>query len=154
MVQALDKTRSRPLQVLGGRIPPHNLEAEESLLGAMLLSRDAIAAGVERCTAEDFYKPAHSHVFDAVVSLYAKGEPADPVTVADELRRTGMLDSVGDPSSLISLQAEHAFDRERHALCTDRRRTRASSASGLCVGRDRRARIQRPRRRALGLGPR
>ncbi len=104
MVQALDKTRTRPLQVLGGRIPPHNLEAEESLLGAMLLSRDAIAAGMERCTADDFYKPAHSHGFDAVVSLYAKGEPA----AGHRRRRAAPLRACstrcGDPSSLISLQ--------------------------------------------------
>ena len=118
MVQAFDNSRSRHLQVVGGRIPPHNLEAEESLIGAMLLSRDAIAAGVERCTAADFYKPAHSHIYDAVVSLYAKGQPADPVTVADELRRTGLLDSVGDPSLLISLQlntpSTDVYKRQRY----------------------------------------
>ena len=125
MVQAVESARSRHLQVVGGRVPPHNLEAEESLLGAMLLRRDAIAAGVERCTAEDFYKPAHAHIFDAVTSLYAKGEPADPVTVADELRRTGLLEAVGDPSLLISLQvntpstanaAHYARIVEEHAL--------------------------------------
>ena len=87
------------------RVPPHNLQAEESLLGAMLLSRDAIAAAVETCGAEDFYKPAHGHVFDAVCSLYGQGEPADPVTVADELRRADLLDDIGGPATLISLQA-------------------------------------------------
>jgi replicative DNA helicase len=104
MVSTFDKPRPRHLQVAGGRVPPHNLEAEESLVGAMLLSRDAIAAGVERCTSEDFYKPAHAHIFDAILSLYAKGQPADPVTVADELNRTGLLEAVGDPTLLISLQ--------------------------------------------------
>ena len=89
----------------GGRVPPHNLQAEESLLGAMLLSRDAIAAAVETCSANDFYKPAHGHIFDAVCSLYAQGEPADPVTVADELRRADLLDAIGGPVTLISLQA-------------------------------------------------
>jgi len=84
--------------------PPHDLDAEESLLGAMLLSRDAIAAALECCVAEDFYKPAHGHVFAAVTALYKRGEPADPVTVADELRRSGLLDAVGDASVLISLQ--------------------------------------------------
>ena len=88
-----------------GRVPPHNLQAEESLLGAMLLSRDAIAAAVETCSADDFYKPAHGHVFDAVCSLYAQGEPADPVTVADELRRADLLDAIGGPATLITLQA-------------------------------------------------
>ena len=87
------------------RIPPHNLQAEESLLGAMLLSRDAIAAAVETCGPEDFYKPAHGHVFEAVCSLYGQGEPADPVTVADELRRADLLEAIGGPATLISLQA-------------------------------------------------
>ena len=88
------------------RIPPHNLDAEKSLLGAMLLSRDAIAAAMETCGSEDFYKPAHAHVFDAINTLYNLGEPADPVTVADELNRAGLLESVGGLPALIALQAD------------------------------------------------
>ncbi len=88
----------------GARLLPHNLEAEESVLGAMLLSREAIAAAVEKLSADDFYRPAHGHVFDAIVDLYAKGEPADPVTVADELRRKGLLDAVGGSAMLVALQ--------------------------------------------------
>jgi replicative DNA helicase len=89
-----------------GRVPPHNLDAEESLLGAMLLSRDAIVAATEvGLGAEDFYKPAHGHVFDAVTSLYGAGEPSDPVTVAEELRRANLLDAIGGPAVLLSLQA-------------------------------------------------
>ena len=58
------------------------------LLGALLLSRDALTAVAETgIGASDFYKPAHGHVFDAVCSLYAQGEPSDPVTVAAALRR-------------------------------------------------------------------
>jgi replicative DNA helicase len=105
MAQSLDDIRRRRAGESGMRVPPHNLQAEESLLGAMLLSRDAIAAAVETCGPEDFYKPAHGHVFDAVCSLYAQGEPADPVTVADELRRADLLDDIGGPATLISLQA-------------------------------------------------
>jgi replicative DNA helicase len=105
MVQSLDDTRRRHRTDSGGRVPPHNLQAEESLLGAMLLSRDAIAAAVELCGADDFYKPAHGHVYEAVCSLYGQGEPADPVTVADELRRAGLLEAIGGPATLISLQA-------------------------------------------------
>jgi replicative DNA helicase len=71
----------------------------------MLLSRDAIAAAVEACSADDFYKPAHGHVFEAITSLYGQGEPVDPVTVADELRRAELLDAIGGPATLISLQA-------------------------------------------------
>lgn len=88
-----------------GRIPPHNLEAEESLLGAMMLSRDAIAAAVEIVREEDFYRPSHAHVFEAVVSLYGQGEPVDPVTVAEELRRAGLLDSLGGKTALLRIQA-------------------------------------------------
>ena len=88
----------------GGRIPPHDVPAEESLLGAMLLSRDAIVEAVQVCTAEDFYKPAHGHVFEAVCALYSQGEPADPVTVADELRRADLLDAIGGVATLVSLQ--------------------------------------------------
>ncbi len=86
------------------RVPPHNLEAEESLLGAMLLSRDAIADAVEHAHTEHFYRPAHAHVFDAISALYAAGDPADPVTVANELDRVGVLDSIGGLDGLLSLQ--------------------------------------------------
>src|SRR5437764_8819477 len=107
MVQSIDDARRRQAAGSGsrGRVPPHNLQAEESLLGASLLSRDAIVDAVEICEADDFYKPAHGHVFDAVCSLYGQGEPVDPVTVADELRRADLLDAAGGPASLVSLQA-------------------------------------------------
>ncbi len=105
MVQSVEQTRRATTVARGGRIPPHNLDAEESLLGAMLLSRDAIAVAVEICSADDFYKPAHAHIFDAITSLYGQGEPVDAVTVADELRRAGLLDAIGGPAVLLSLQA-------------------------------------------------
>jgi len=88
-----------------GRVPPSNLQAEESLLGAMLLSKDAISIASERLTADDFYKPAHGHIYDAITSLNAAGEPADPVTVAEELNRAGVLETIGGPALLINLQA-------------------------------------------------
>lgn len=87
------------------RVPPHDLEAEESLLGAMLLSRDALAEGIDIVTASDFYKPAHGDVFDAIVLLHGRGEPADPVTVTDELRRLGKLERAGGLQAVMSLQA-------------------------------------------------
>jgi len=72
----------------------------------MLLSRDAITASVEAgVEASDFYKPAHTHLFDAVMSLYGQGEPVDPVTVAEELRRADLLDSLGGRQTLLHLQA-------------------------------------------------
>ncbi len=106
MAQAITDLRERGQAAKRSeRVPPHDLPAEESLLGAMLLSRDAIASAVERCRAEDFYRPAHGHIFDAVCSLYAQGEPADPVTVADELNRADLLDAAGGPGNLVALQA-------------------------------------------------
>jgi len=105
MVRSIDDVRRQARTPSGGRVPPHNLAAEESLLGAMLLSRDAVSAASMVCASADFYKPAHGHIFDAVLSLHSQGEPADPVTVADELRRAGLLDAIGGPSTLVSLQA-------------------------------------------------
>ena len=107
MAQSLEDFRRRqpPTQPTGARLLPHNVEAEESLLGAMLLSREAIASAAEICSAGDFYRPAHGHIFESIMSLYAHGEPADPVTVADELRRSGLLDMIGGSGALVTLQA-------------------------------------------------
>ncbi len=107
MAQSFEDARRRRQQASGAaRVPPHNLAAEESLLGAMLLSRDAIVAAIEvQLSPEDFYKPAHGHIYDAITSLYAQGEPADPVTVAEELRRAGVLEGIGGGAVLLSLQA-------------------------------------------------
>ena len=77
------------------RIPPHNLDAEESVLGAMLESRDAISAVVEILRPEDFYKPAHARVYEVICDIYARSQPADAITVAEELGRRGLLDQIG-----------------------------------------------------------
>jgi replicative DNA helicase len=88
-----------------GRVPPHNIDAEESVLGAMLLSRDAIGVVSEMgLNPADFYRPANRHIFDAIRALYSSAAPADTVTVADELRRAGLLDEVGGPGALHELQ--------------------------------------------------
>ena len=89
----------------GGRVPPHNLQAEESVLGALLLSRDAIGVvGEAGLNVRDFYSPAHQHIFDSIRSLYSSSGPVDVVTVADELRRHGLLDEVGGIERLNDLQ--------------------------------------------------
>jgi replicative DNA helicase len=89
----------------GERLPPHNLDAEASLLGAVLLSKDAFLAVVETgLTADDFYKPAHQHIYDAARTLVASGEPVDLVTVAEELRRADLLDLAGGREYLVDLQ--------------------------------------------------
>jgi replicative DNA helicase len=100
-----DGREARESRGAGGRIPPHNLQAEESVLGAALLSREAIGAVSEQgLRPEDFYRPAHQHVFDAIRALYSTGAPADTITVADELRRAGLLEQVGGTEVLHALQ--------------------------------------------------
>ena len=94
-----------PARPARSRSLPNDLQAEESLLGAMLLSRDAIAAATEILSADDFYKPAHGHIFDAITTLNAAGEPADVSTVSDVLRRAGLLEAIGGPATLVMLQS-------------------------------------------------
>lgn len=86
---------SSALKELGERLPPQNFEAEQSLLGAMMLSSNAIVEAVESLSADDFYRKAHEHVFQAIVDLYADGEPADAITVAEKLQSTGKLEEAG-----------------------------------------------------------
>jgi len=85
------------------RTPPQDIQAEQSVLGGMLLSKDAIADVVEVVRATDFYRPAHQTIFDVVVDLYGKGEPADPITVSGELTRLGEIGRVGGAPYLHTL---------------------------------------------------
>ena len=87
------------------RTPPQDLVAEQCVLGAMLLSKDAIADVVEVLRPGDFYRPAHQTVYDTVLDLYGRGEPADPVTIAAELTRDGALAKVGGAPYLHTLIA-------------------------------------------------
>jgi replicative DNA helicase len=73
------------------RVPPQDLDAEQSVLGGMLLSKDAIADVVEVLKGHDFYRPAHETIYGSILDLYAKGEPADPITVAAELTKRGEI---------------------------------------------------------------
>jgi replicative DNA helicase len=77
------------------RTPPQDLDAEQSVLGGMMISKDAIADVVEEIRGSDFYRPAHEAIYDAVLDLYGRGEPADAVTVADELTKRGEIGRVG-----------------------------------------------------------
>ena len=71
------------------RTPPQDLLAEQSVLGGMLLSKDAIADVIEILKERDFYRPAHELIYDAILDLYGRGEPADAVTVSAELTKRG-----------------------------------------------------------------
>jgi replicative DNA helicase len=88
-----------------GRQPPQDLAAEQSVLGGMLLSKDAVADVLERLRPNDFYRPAHQSIFDAILDLYGRGEPADAITVAAELDRRGLLRRIGGAPYLHTLIA-------------------------------------------------
>ena len=89
----------------GSRTMPHDDVAEQSVLGGMLLSKDAIADVVESLRASDFYKPAHETIYEAILSLYGHGSPADVITVANELKKRGELTRVGGASYIHTLIA-------------------------------------------------
>ncbi|TFB49830.1 replicative DNA helicase [Cryobacterium tagatosivorans] len=85
------------------RTPPHDLLAEQSALGGMMLSKDAVADVVETVRSTDFYIPKHEIIFDAILSLYSHGEPTDVITVTDELTKIGELSRAGGVEYLHTL---------------------------------------------------
>ena len=104
------RTRRRPrveayTDLDDGRQPPQDLAAEQSVLGGMLLSKDAIADVLEKLRPGDFYRPNHQQIYDAILDLFGQGEPADAVTVAAELDRRGLLRRVGGAPYLHTLIA-------------------------------------------------
>ncbi|MFM9083021.1 MAG: DnaB-like helicase N-terminal domain-containing protein, partial [Actinomycetota bacterium] len=106
-VADIDGRRNDPRRVVrtDSRVPPHNLDAEASLLGAMLLDEEPIGIAIERgLEAEDFYKPAHGHVYAAIRVLAAAAQAVDVVTVSEELRRSKQLDELGGLNFLVELQ--------------------------------------------------
>src|SRR3954451_2750980 len=88
-----------------GRMSPQDSDSEQSVLGSMLISKDAIADVNEQIGGADFYRPAHETIYDAIVDLYGRGEAADPVTVSAELQRRGELQKVGGAPYLHTLSA-------------------------------------------------
>ena len=106
------------------RVPPQDLDAEQCVLGGMLLSKNAIGDVIEALSGgTDFYRPAHETIYNAIVGMYAKGEPADPITVAAELSKRGEIERVGGAPYLHTLvhavptAATAAWYAERVAEC-------------------------------------
>lgn len=85
------------------RIPPHSVESEQSILGSILLDKDAIITVAETITPTDFYKDAHRIIYESMMALNNKNEPIDMVTLTDELRKRGYLDDIGGVTYLTSL---------------------------------------------------
>jgi replicative DNA helicase len=85
------------------RVPPQNLEAEQGVLGSMLLDRDAIARALDGLRPDDFYRDAHRVIFSAMLDLFERGEPVDLITVTNRLSGLGKLDDVGGATYLASL---------------------------------------------------
>lgn len=80
------------------KIPPHNAEAEKSVLGASMLSKDALADVIDVINADDFYDSAHKEIFTVMVELFRNNVSVDIVTVCDELKKRKSLEMVGEES--------------------------------------------------------
>ncbi|HJQ05303.1 MAG TPA: replicative DNA helicase [Nocardioides sp.] len=89
----------------GGRTPPQDLAAEQSVLGAMMISKDAIADVVEVVRGVDYYRPAHESIHDTILDMYGRNEPVDMISVGAELTRRGELQKIGGAAYLHTLTA-------------------------------------------------
>ena len=87
----------------GGRLPPQDIDAERSVLGAMLLEDGAVSETMSLIKPDDFYRPAHARIFEAMLVLYERSEPIDEVTVSSRLKTSGLLEGVGGSAYLASL---------------------------------------------------
>ncbi|MEI7906382.1 MAG: DnaB-like helicase N-terminal domain-containing protein [Bacteroidota bacterium] len=105
------------LEQSSGRVPPQAMDVEMSVLGAMLLEKEAISKSLEILDEEAFYKPSHVEIFKAIISLFEKNEAADSITVVEELRRAGKLDHVGGPLYIadLTMHVTSAANVEYHA---------------------------------------
>lgn len=121
------------------RVPPHDLKAESSLLGAMMLSNDAIERSYRIVTAADFYKPSHQNVFMAVIDLWRDGSAVDPVTVAEIMKSRNQLEQLGGAAELLSLithtPATSAAPRYAEIIVNKSMLRRAISIGNELIGR-------------------
>ncbi len=92
--------RSQRTEMPFDRLPPQNIEAEQSVLGAILLENEALAAAIEHLTPNDFYKDAHKKIFVAMLDLYEKNEPIDLITLTEQLAKKEQLEAIGGATYL------------------------------------------------------
>ena len=109
--------QSRNILEQEGRVPPQAVEVEEAVLGAMLIEHGAATIALQMLKPEDFYKPANKHVFETLSNLYERDNPLDLLTVENELRDKGLLDTVGGSTYLSDLtrSVSSAANIEYHA---------------------------------------
>ena len=100
-----------------GRIPPHSIEAEQSVLAAMLVDKEAINTSIEIIKPEDFYKEANREIYEAILELFNKSEPVDLITLSEELRRRGTLENVGGVTYLANLSSSVATTANTQYYC-------------------------------------
>ena len=86
-----------------GKVPPHDLEAEQAIIGSMLTDRDAVISAVEVLKDDDFYREDNKIIYEAILNLYSRSEPIDIITVKSELESMGKIDQVGGLEYLAEL---------------------------------------------------
>ena len=96
------------IEAIMGRIPPNSIEAEQSVLGAMIIDKEAINSALEIIRPEDFYKEANREIFETMIVLFNKNEPVDLITLSEELKRRGTLDNIGGVTYLANLSSSIA----------------------------------------------
>lgn len=100
-----------------GRIPPHSIEAEQSVLGAMIVNKEAINTALEMIRPDDFYKEANREVFETIIVLFNKNEPVDLITLSEELKRRGTLDNIGGVTYIANLSSSVATTANTKYYC-------------------------------------
>ena len=86
-----------------GKVPPHDIEAEQAVLGSMLVDKDAVIATIEVLKEEDFYREYNKAIYSAIINLYNRSEPVDIITLKAELTSIGMFDKIGGMEYLVEL---------------------------------------------------
>ncbi|MDZ7680848.1 MAG: DnaB-like helicase N-terminal domain-containing protein [Fodinibius sp.] len=116
----------------GGRVPPQAVEVEEAVLGAMLIEHEAATVALQMLSANDFYKPAHQHIFEVLQDLYERDNPLDLLTVENELRDKGLLDTCGGAGYLSELtrSVSSAANIDYHAQIISEKATKRNLILG------------------------
>lgn len=100
-----------------GRIPPHSIEAEQSVLGAMIVNKEAINTAIEIIRPDDFYKEANKEIFEAIIVLFNKNEPVDLITLSEELKQRGTLENIGGVTYIANLSSSVATTANTKYYC-------------------------------------